>query len=125
MPPNTRINFIKSSQEKKNRTRFLRRNYRIARMEVYCNCFFDRMSKNQSCLSGEIFTAFVGHFLLFVDFSLLSPLLAFFSCYGVKIECTNCKLQSIIMKYDIFRRRSVPLTDPTWGKSTQHELIKD
>ena len=53
MPPKTRINLIKNPT-KQDRTVIWRKKYRIARIEVDCDRFLDRMSRNQSCHSSTL-----------------------------------------------------------------------
>ena len=71
MPPNTPITLIEKSHTKQDRTGILRKKYKTPRMEGDCDWFLDRMSRNQSCHSGEVLNLLSVIFSLLFDISFL------------------------------------------------------
>ena len=69
---------------------------------IHQNWFLDRMSRNQSCHSGEILKLpKVISFFVWVDISLLSPLLAFFCPYCNTIKRKYTSYRPYLTKCDI------------------------
>ena len=97
---------------KLDRTAILRKKYRIARMEVNCNWFLDRMSKNLSCHSSEIFNLLLSFFPISRYFFVSNTFsIIFFLLRDNKAQLLQATGHFYKILY--FRRDSVPLSKNT------------